>query len=65
MTHLTGLLTSDSIDQCFWDKTGHLYAISAKAGKLFVFTVTESGRAGGAGIAVCGEHAEYLAVWSK
>lgn len=38
----TGLLTSDAIDQCFWDGQSHLYAISHAAGKLYVFTVTDS-----------------------
>jgi hypothetical protein len=38
-------LTPDSsprikIDQVFWDNANHLYAISNKAGKLYVFTVT-------------------------
>jgi hypothetical protein len=37
-----GLLTSDAIDQCSWDGQGHLYAISHAAGKLYVFTVTDS-----------------------
>lgn len=37
----TGLLTSDAIDQCFWDGQNHLYAISHAAGKLYVFTVTD------------------------
>jgi len=40
ITHYTGLLTKDYINQLFWDNANHLYAISAKAGKLFVFTVT-------------------------
>jgi hypothetical protein len=40
VTHYTGLLTKDNINQLFWDNANHLYAISAKAGKLFVFTVT-------------------------
>lgn len=40
ITHYTGLLTKDYINQLFWDKANHLYAISTKAGKLFVFTVT-------------------------
>ena len=40
ITHYTGLLTTDEIDQFFWDNDNHLYAISAKSGKLFVFTVT-------------------------
>jgi hypothetical protein len=39
-THYTGLLTSDSIDQMFWDHNHHLLALSKSAGKLYVFTVT-------------------------
>ena len=65
LTHLTGLLTSDSIDQCFWDKTGHLYAISGTSGKLFVFTVTASGAHASPGSPYAVSHAEYLAVQSK
>jgi hypothetical protein len=40
ITHDTGLLTKDHVDQVFWDNDNHLYAISQGAGKLFVFTVT-------------------------
>jgi 6-phosphogluconolactonase (cycloisomerase 2 family) len=40
VTRYTGRLTSDEIDQFFWDNDNHLYAISKPAGKLFVFTVT-------------------------
>ena len=40
ITHYTGLLTKDPINQVFWDNANHLYAISTNAGKLFVFTVT-------------------------
>jgi hypothetical protein len=40
ITHYTGLLTKDQIDQFFWDNANHLYAISRSAGKLYVFTVT-------------------------
>jgi hypothetical protein len=40
ITHDTGLLTKDQVDQVFWDNDNHLYAISQSAGKLFVFTVT-------------------------
>ena len=40
ITHYTELLTNDEIDQFFWDNDNHLYAISSKAGKLFVFTIT-------------------------
>ena len=45
ITHYTGLLTSDSIDQMFWDNDDHLYAISQASGKLFVFTITPTGYA--------------------
>jgi outer membrane protein assembly factor BamB len=40
ITKYTGLLTSDSIDQIFWDNDNHLYALSRTGGKLYVFTVT-------------------------
>jgi hypothetical protein len=40
ITHYTGLLTKDQVDQLFWDNDNHLYAISRSAGKLFVFTIT-------------------------
>ncbi len=40
ITHYTGLLTTDQIDQMFWDNHNHLYALSRSAGKLYVFTVT-------------------------
>jgi hypothetical protein len=40
ITKYMGLLTTDSIVQVFWDNDNHLYALSAKANKLFVFTVT-------------------------
>jgi hypothetical protein len=36
----TGLLTTDEVDQVFWDNDNHLYAIEQAAGKLFVFRVT-------------------------
>jgi len=65
VTHLTGLLTSDSIDQCFWDKAGHLYAISGKSGKLFVFSVTTKGAQAAPGSPYAVSHAEYLAVQSR
>jgi hypothetical protein len=40
ITHYTGLLTTDSVDQMFWDNDNHLYAISRSANKIFVFTIT-------------------------
>jgi hypothetical protein len=38
----TGLVTTDAISQMFWDKDNHLYAISNAAGRLHVFTITNS-----------------------
>jgi hypothetical protein len=40
VTRYTGLLTTDQVDQSFWDDDNHLYAISQATGKLFVFTIT-------------------------
>ena len=40
ITHYTGALTTNEIDQMFWDNADHLYAISRTAGELYVFTVT-------------------------
>jgi hypothetical protein len=40
ITHYTGLLTSNYVNQIFWDNDNHLYAISESANKLWVFTVT-------------------------
>jgi hypothetical protein len=40
ITPYTGLLTTDVIDQCFWDNANHLYTISQSSGKLRVFTIT-------------------------
>ena len=40
ITHYTGLLTKDDINQVYWDNANHLYAISTNSSKLFVFTVT-------------------------
>ncbi len=48
-TAFTGLLTTDGIDQCFWDKQNHLYAISTSAGKLYVFTASAAGAAAAPG----------------
>jgi len=43
ITALTGLLTSDAIDEVRWDGSDHLYAISNSGGKLYVFSVDASG----------------------
>lgn len=40
VTEFTGLLTTDTINQMFWDNANHLYAISQAASKLYVFSVT-------------------------
>ncbi len=42
ITAYTGLLTTDPITMMFWDNDHHLYAISQKANKLHVFTITNS-----------------------
>jgi hypothetical protein len=39
-TSYTPVLTTDTINQMFWDNANHLYAISQAANKLHVFTVT-------------------------
>jgi len=47
ITHYTGLLTSDPINQMFWDNDNHLYAITGVVNsgrnRLHVFTVTPKG----------------------
>jgi hypothetical protein len=44
VTHYTGLLTTDQIDQVFWDNSNHLYAVGYpvdnSAGRLHVYTAT-------------------------
>ena len=40
ITHYTGLLVQGAIGQIAWDNHNHLYAISSKSSKLFVFTAT-------------------------
>jgi len=40
ITHYTGLLTRNPVDELSWDNHNHLYAISRSTGKLFVFTIT-------------------------
>ena len=39
----TGRMTTNPIDQTFWDTAGHVYAISRGTGKLFVWNVTSTG----------------------
>jgi hypothetical protein len=40
ITHYTGLITTADIEQCHWDNSNHLYALSSGGNKLYVFTVT-------------------------
>lgn len=42
VTTYTRLLTTDPINMMFWDNDNHLYAISQKANRLHVFTVTNN-----------------------
>jgi hypothetical protein len=43
ITHYTKLITTAPINQMFWDKHNHLYAISQSTGRVYVFTVTPTG----------------------
>ncbi|MGC2446670.1 MAG: hypothetical protein WA477_03445 [Candidatus Sulfotelmatobacter sp.] len=43
ITKLTGVLTSDTIDEVRWDNQNHLYAVSDATGKVYAFSVTASG----------------------
>lgn len=49
ITPYTGLLTSASIDQIYWDNNNHLFALSKSGGSLYVFTVTATGYAAAPG----------------
>ena len=49
ITAYTGLLTTDDVEQCFWDNANHLYAISQNTGKLRVFTITPTSHSQAAG----------------
>jgi hypothetical protein len=48
-TKNTGLLTTASIGQIFWDNDNHLFAISQASGELFVFTITPTSHEEAAG----------------
>jgi WD40 repeat protein len=43
ITHFTGLLTTQEVDEIHWDNSNHLYAVGYAASKLWVFTVTPTG----------------------
>jgi 6-phosphogluconolactonase (cycloisomerase 2 family) len=40
ITRDTGLLTTDPVNEVFWDNSNHLYAISQTTGKFRVYTIT-------------------------
>jgi 6-phosphogluconolactonase (cycloisomerase 2 family) len=68
ITHYTGLLTKDPVDQVdavSWDKDNHLYAISQSAGKLFVFTITPTSYSQAAGSPYTIAKPEHITVLAK
>ncbi|MFL6427985.1 MAG: hypothetical protein ACJ71S_07060 [Acidobacteriaceae bacterium] len=65
ITHDTGLLTKNAIDQFFWDNANHLYAISKTAGKLYVFTATPTSASQAAGSPYTISHPQKIIVQPK
>jgi hypothetical protein len=65
ITHYTGLLTTSSVGQMFWDNANHLYAVSRAAGKLYVFTVTPTGFSQAPGSPHTIAHPEFVIVLPK
>ncbi len=65
ITHDTGLLTSNQIDQTFWDNANHLYAISSTAGKLYVFTITPTSATQATGSPYTISHPQNIIVQPK
>ena len=53
-------LTPDPIDSIAWDKSGHLFAISASANKLYVYTVTNGHGSECPGIAAHDQQSIYI-----
>jgi hypothetical protein len=43
VTHMTGLVTTDAVNQIYWDNANHLYAVANAAGKVYAFSVTATG----------------------
>lgn len=64
-TTYTAVLTTDPINQMFWDRFGHLYAISQTAGKLHVFCVTASTAQEAPGSPYAINAPQYIAVQSR
>jgi hypothetical protein len=65
VTHYTAPLTTDAINQIFWDNDHHLYAISQSSGKLFVFTVTPTSHSQAAGSPYAITNPEAVVALSK
>jgi hypothetical protein len=65
ITRYTELLTTDEVDQVFWDNDNHLYALSQIAGKLFVFTVTPTSYKQSPGSPYTITSPEYIAVSAR
>ena len=61
----TGLLTSSSISQLYWDTANHLYAISKTAQKLYVYTVTATSAVAAPGSPYTVKNASNLIVQPK
>ena len=62
ITHYTALLTSDPVNEMFWDNDNHLYAISTKTGKLRVYTITPTSMKENPGSPYNISSPQYLAV---
>jgi hypothetical protein len=74
ITNFTGVLTTDFIQQMFWDNNNHLYALepfpagpgnTSGPGNLHVFTVTDSGATEAPGSPYTIQNPRYLAVSSQ
>ncbi|MBS1804039.1 MAG: hypothetical protein JST28_11780 [Acidobacteria bacterium] len=62
ITHDTGLLTTDPVDQVFWDNSNHLYAISKATGKLRLYTITPTSMQLVSGTPRLIQNPEYISV---
>jgi hypothetical protein len=75
ITPLSGLLTTQNVNQVAWDNSNHLYAITLSGsaygsnavnpGKLYVFTVTSAGAAEAPGSPYTIQSPEQIAVQSE
>ena len=69
VTHYTGLLTTDQINQVFWDNSNHLYAIgypvNNSAARLHVYTATPTSVVEVPGSPYVVKNAQFLIVQPK